>query len=88
MAHRILRIPADLAAELDRLAGDKRGASSYAIDVLRNEVRRRKQREALRVSAGAWKDHPELAGGGAAYVDRIRSEPDERFESVLRRNDG
>jgi hypothetical protein len=43
------------------------------------------QREALELSVGGWKtdDHPELAGGGAAYVDQIRSEPDTRFEAAL-----
>ncbi len=43
----------------------------------------------LRASAGAWKmvDHPELAEGGAAYVDRIRAEPDERFEEAIRRDE-
>jgi predicted nucleic acid-binding protein len=46
-------------------------------------VRRSKQRQALRLSAGAWKDHPELAEGGAAYTDRMRAEADERFESAL-----
>jgi hypothetical protein len=44
-----------------------------------HDAKRRKQREALRLSAGAWKpeDHPELAEGGAAYVELIRSEPEE-----------
>jgi len=60
--------------------------SAYAVDVLWRDVRRNRQREALRLSAGVWKqeDHPELAQGGAAYVDQIRSEPDERFDSVLK----
>lgn len=41
----------------------------------------------LRSSAGSWKqaDHPELARGGAAYVDEIRSERDDRFEDTLNR---
>jgi hypothetical protein len=51
------------------------------------EDRLAQQREALGISAGAWKaeDHPELADGGAAYVDHIRSERDERFEAALKR---
>ena len=82
----IIKIPGQLAHELDRLAGAKR-RTAYAIAVLWREVRRNQQREALKLSAGAWKskDHPELAKGGAAYVDRIRSEPDERFDSALKR---
>ena len=47
-------------------------------------------RKALKLSAGIWKDadHPELAQGSAAYVEQIRSEPDERFEDALRLNKG
>ena len=82
----IIKIPESLASELDKLAGLKR-RTAYAIDVLWRDVRRNKQRQALKLSKGAWKseDHPELAQGGAAYVDQIRTEPDERFEEVLRR---
>jgi hypothetical protein len=82
----IIKIPDGLANELDKLAGHKK-RSAYAIDVLWRDVRRNKQREALKLSRGAWKaqDHPELAQGGAVYVDQIRSEPDERFEEALRR---
>ena len=82
MAQHVIKIPAELADELDSLAGHKR-RTAYAIDVLWSEVRRHKQRRALRLSAGAWKDHPELSEGGAAYVERVRSEADERFESAL-----
>jgi len=80
----IIKIPGDLAHELDRVAGLKR-RSAYAVDVLWREVRRRRQRSALKVSAGSWRpeDHPELAHGGADYVEQIRSEPDERFEEAL-----
>jgi len=85
---RIIKIPDALASELDKLAGHKR-RSTYAIDVLWRDVRRNKQREALRLSKGAWKseDHPELAHGGAAYVDQIRAERDERFEVALSRRE-
>jgi hypothetical protein len=81
----IIKVPEELAHELDRLAGAKR-RTAYAVDVLWREVRRVKQREALKLSSGAWKqvDHPELARGGAAYVDRIRSERDRRFEAALK----
>lgn len=82
----IIKIPEELAHELDRLAGAKR-RTAYAIQVLWRDVRRNKQREALKLSSGAWKpaDHPELAEGGAAYIDQIRSEGDERFELALKR---
>lgn len=58
----IIKVPDELAHEIDRLAGAKK-RSAYATDVLWREVRRNRQREALRASAGSWKagDHPELA---------------------------
>ncbi len=76
-----IEVPDELAYEIDRLAGDEK-RSAYAIAVLWREVRRNGQLEALRASAGSWKaeNHPELAGGGAAYVDEIRSERDECIE--------
>ena len=82
-AQAIIKIPDELANELDRLAGSRR-RTAYALEVLWRDVRRQKQRLALEQSAGAWKqeDHPELAQGGEAYVELIRSEPDDRFDSV------
>jgi hypothetical protein len=85
----VIKIPEELAHELDRLAGaEHKPRTAYAVDVLWRDVRRNKQREALKLSAGAWNpsDHPELAQGGAAYVEKIRSEPDERFDDTIRRN--
>ena len=84
----IIRIPEELAHELDRLAdAEHKPRTAYAIDVLWRDVRRNKQREALQLSTGAWNpaDHPELAHGGGAYVERIRAEPDERYEDAIRR---
>lgn len=82
----IIKVPDELAHEIDRLAGAKK-RSAYAVDVLWREIRRNRQLEAIRASAGSWKqeDHPELAQGGAAYVDQIRSERDDRFEQALNR---
>jgi hypothetical protein len=83
----VIRIPEELANELDRLAlAEHKPRAAYVVDVLWRDVQRKKQREGLRVSAGAWdpKDLPELAEGGEAYVEQIRSEPDERFEDALR----
>ena len=85
----IIKIPKELANELDRLAGAAhRARAAYAVEILWRDVQRSKQREALRLSSGIWKiaDHPELAEGGAAHVERMRSEPDDRFEDALRRN--
>ncbi|HLN04071.1 MAG TPA: hypothetical protein VK335_32595 [Bryobacteraceae bacterium] len=73
----IIKIPTDLAHEIDRVAGRKM-RSAFVVDVLRREVRRLRQRAALKLSAGAWRteDHPELLQGGAAYVEQIRSDRD------------
>ena len=75
----VIKIPKELPVELDRLA--KLGVTTraaYAIEVLWREVRRAKQSKAVRASAGLWKsaDHPELAEGGAAYVEKLRGDPD------------
>jgi hypothetical protein len=82
----VIKIPTELAQELDRLAeAESKPRAAYVVDVLWRDVRRKKQREALKLSAGAWTSdkHPELAGGGAAYVEQIRSEPDERFDEAI-----
>ena len=85
-AQTIIKIPEALATELNKLAGHRR-RSAYAADVLRKDVRHNKQRAALALTKGAWKpqDHPELAQGGAAYVEKLRAEPDDRFEAILKR---
>jgi hypothetical protein len=83
----VIEIPEELAIELDRLAkAEHRQRAAYIVDVLWRDVRRNQQREALKLSAGTWKaaDHPELEQGGAARVEQIRSEPDERFEKSIR----
>jgi hypothetical protein len=85
----VIQIPESLAHELDLLAeSEHKPRADYAVDVLWREVKRNKQRQALWQSSGAWKlaDHPELAEGGAAYIERMRTEPDERFEDAIRRN--
>ncbi len=82
----VIKIPEELAHELDKFAGAvHKPRAAYAVEVLWRDVRRNKQREALNLSAGAWSsaDHPELAQGGAAYVEQIRAEPDERFEAAI-----
>ena len=83
----VIKIPKELAHELDRLAGaEHKPRTAYVVEVLWRDVQRNKQREALKLSAGAWNPagHPELANGGAACVEQIRSEPDQRFEDAIR----
>lgn len=85
----IIKIPDDLANEIDHLAGGGH-RSAFAISILWREIRRNKQLAALRATSGCWKseDHPELSQGAAAYIEAIRSEPDERFEQALKQHLG
>jgi hypothetical protein len=83
----VIKIPEDLARELDLLAqAEHKRRTPYVVDLLWRDVRRNKQRQAIKLSAGAWNPdhHPELAEGGAAFVEKIRSELDERFEDAIR----
>jgi hypothetical protein len=85
----VIKIPQELAQELDALAKEEqKRRTPYVVDLLWRDVRRGKQRQALKLSSGAWnpQHHPELAEGGAAYVEKIRSEVDERFEDAIRSN--
>jgi hypothetical protein len=85
----VINIPEELAHELDLLAqAQHKDRTPYVVDLLWRDVRRNKQLQALQRSSGAWttENHPELAEGGAAHVEKIRSEPDERFDDAVRRN--
>lgn len=85
----VVELPESLAEELDQLAeSEHKPTTTYVVDVLWQDVKRNKQRQALKLSSGAWNlaDHPELADGGAVYIEKMRSEPDERFEDAIRRN--
>lgn len=90
-AHVVL--PVDLIADIDKLVG-KRGRSAFLTEVGRREVMIRRQREALRDTAGAWKDedHPELANGAAEWVRQLRAQDmvreNERLEQLERSRDG
>jgi hypothetical protein len=73
-------LPEDLLAEIDALVG-QRGRSAFLIEILRQEVNRRRLLAVLGNPEPAWKDedHPELAEGAAAWVRRMRDE-DNRIE--------
>jgi hypothetical protein len=85
-AHVVL--PIDLVADIDKLVG-KRGRSAFLTELAQREIKLRRQREALREAAGAWKDedHPELAQGAAAWVRQIRLLDNRRFDELERRRD-
>ena len=86
-AHVIL--PEDVVAGIDSLVG-KRGRSAFLAEVAREEIQRRRQREALQAAAGSWKDkdHPELKGGSAAWVRKMRAESKTRSRRIERHRDG
>ena len=81
-AHVIL--PVDVA-DIDELVG-KRGRSAFLAEIARDEIMRRRQRKALSDAAGAWTDqsHPELKDGAEAWVRKMRSESEARFQEVER----
>jgi len=82
-------LPADVLADIDKLVG-KRSRSAFLTELAQREIKIRRQREALREAAGAWKseDHPELVSGAAAWIRQIRALDDQRFEELERRRAG
>jgi len=75
-------LPEDLLREIDALVGP-RGRSSFLVETARQEVRRQKLLHFLESKDSAWKnkDHPELVGGAAAWVRKLRSENEARGAS-------
>jgi hypothetical protein len=81
----VINIPQELAHELDLLArAEHKRRTPYVVELLWRDIRRNKQLQALKLSSGSWNpdDHPELAQGGAAHIEKIRSEHDD----AIRRN--
>jgi hypothetical protein len=77
-----MKLPIELAIELDLLAqAECKLRTMCIIGVLWRDLRRNKQRQALKLSGGAWNSnlHRKLAQGGALYVETIRSESNERL---------
>jgi hypothetical protein len=72
-------LPEDLLREIDALVGP-RGRSSFLVETARHEVRRQKLLQFLENKDPAWKDndHPELAGGAAAWVHKLRTDSEGR----------
>ena len=72
-------LPEDLLREIDALVGP-RGRSSFLVETAREEVRRQKLLHFLDNKHSAWKakDHPELAGGAAPWVRKLRTESEGR----------
>jgi hypothetical protein len=75
-----------LVKDIDRLVGPRQ-RSSFLTEAAQKELLRRRQIEALKGAAGAWKDkdHPELKDGSAAWVRKLRQESERRFKRVTAR---
>jgi len=86
-AHIVL--PVEVVSDIDKLVG-KRGRSAFLTELAQREIKLRRQREALRETAGAWtaENHPELAEGADAWVRQIRALDTGRFEELERRREG
>jgi hypothetical protein len=81
-AHIVL--PEDLIAEIDSAVGP-RGRSAFLVETARAELRRRNLLAFLRSDHPAWQeqDHPELSGGSAAWVSKLRKESDLRSDASV-----
>jgi|HubBroStandDraft_6_1064221.scaffolds.fasta_scaffold05749_4 hypothetical protein len=80
-------IPGDLLQEIDALVGP-RGRSAFLLETARQEVQRRKLLRFLESEQPAWRaeDHPELAGGAAAWVGQLRKHSERRRAAGKRRS--
>jgi hypothetical protein len=85
-AHVVL--PDDLVREIDKIAGS-RGRSAFLADLARREIKRQQLLQLFKRKEPIWKDedHPELKGGSAAWVRKMRHEGDTRFQRIQKRRD-
>src|SRR5260370_34254832 len=79
-----ITLPEEVRADLDRLV-EKRNRSRFIAEAVRKALLIARQKEALRLAAGAWKDkdHPELKAGAAGGVREPRPESVAGFEEQL-----
>ena len=79
-------IPEQLVKDIDSFVGSRQ-RSSFITQAAERELTRLRQLEALRATAGAWKDsnHPELKQGSAEWVRNMRQESEMRFKRVTKR---
>lgn len=75
-----------LVRDIDSLVG-RRQRSAFLTHAAEKEIMHRRQIEALKAAAGAWKDtdHPELERGSAKWVRTLRDENERRFKKVTGR---
>jgi len=79
----LVQIPRELAAEIDKLVG-QRQRTLFIVNLLERELRRRQQLEALQSSSGSWRDeeHPELAKGAESWIHEMRHEAAQRLARI------
>lgn len=79
----LVPIPPSIAAEIDKIAGQKH-RTRFIVELLESEIRRREQLRALEEAAGCWKDedHPELANGAETWVRKMRRQSEDRFQRL------
>ena len=74
-----------LVREIDAVVGSRQ-RSSFISQAAEAELMRRRQLKALdEVVPWKDKDHPELKGGAAKYVRKLRREYEQRFKKVTAR---
>ncbi len=73
-------LPAEIVSSIDAEVG-KRQRSRFIREAAERELRRLAQARALGAAVGSWRDadHPELKGGSAHWVERLRSEGERRL---------
>ena len=82
---------ADMKGRLKQRAAPKKAGSpqsgSSLAETAEEKLIRLRQLEALKASAGAWKDkdHPELKQGAAKWVRKLRRQDERRFKKVTAR---
>ncbi|MGA2050527.1 MAG: hypothetical protein ABSG96_22715 [Terracidiphilus sp.] len=77
-------LPAELAKEIDAIAGPRR-RSSFLVETAEKEIKRRKLLAFLERDEPAWReeDHPDIAAMGAAeWVHNLRRERSPRQERL------
>jgi hypothetical protein len=72
-----------------RACGGARGRSAFLAELAVREIKRRRMLEILKSRKPVWKDkdHPELRGGAAKWVRKIRAESEARFERIQQQRD-
>lgn len=75
-----------LVKDIDMIVGSRQ-RSSFLTQAAERELMRLRQLRALKAAAGSWKDkdHPELKGGAAKWVAKLRGQDEKRFRKVSAR---